>query len=154
MSLAHHNCYLPKKVAGDVTNSIVEQLNFEVISISLIHLRGCDEKEVLSNDITCEEAVHLKQFEILHLHRCNKIGIPQFEEEKNHCQHKFWTSIKLHHCAISPNKYIICLFKRDLITRLKGTLVSRIFCDVTFLISRHQHVIIYLGPKIMQPTLE
>ena len=64
------NWYLPKKVAGDVTNSIVEQLNFEVISISLIflkfvvfeisfHLRGCDEKEVLSNDITCEEAVHL-----------------------------------------------------------------------------------------------
>ena len=66
------NWYLPKKVAGDVTNSIVEQLNFEVISISLIflkfvvfeisfHLRGCDEKEVLSNDITCEEAVDLQQ---------------------------------------------------------------------------------------------
>ena len=103
-------------MAGDVTNSIVEQLNFEVISISLIflkfvvfeisfHLRGCDEKEVLSNDITCEEAVHLKQFEILHLHRCNKIGIPQFEEEKNH----FWVLITEQWAGLKPGTQIFYL---------------------------------------------
>ena len=41
-------------------------MKFVVFKISF-HLRGSDEKEVLSNDITCEEAVHLQQFEILHL---------------------------------------------------------------------------------------
>ena len=35
-------------------------LKFVVLRISF-HLRGCDEKEVLSNDITCEEAVDLQQ---------------------------------------------------------------------------------------------
>ena len=62
--------YLPDEVAGNITNSIVEQLklfswyckNFFVFFLCkfVSYLRGSDEKEVLSNDITCKEVIHLR----------------------------------------------------------------------------------------------
>ena len=62
--------YLPDEVAGNITNSIVEQLklflwyckNFFLFFLCkfVSYLRGSDEKEVLSNDITCKEVIHLR----------------------------------------------------------------------------------------------
>ena len=58
--------YLPDEVAGNITNSIVEQLKLflwyckNFLCKFVTYLRGSDEKEVLSNDITCKEVIHLR----------------------------------------------------------------------------------------------